>query len=234
MHDAIVDQAPPLELLKELECLVPVIFLDVTGDEIIVYEGVGALAAVEHLAQEIEGVLDAARGDEALGEVAVGDGGGREGGLVEHLAVHLQRGVDAGGLAVGEDEGVVGDDVGDDVGSAEEEVEERDGVVVAARADHGRRHGVAGEDGGADAGGDRGAGGDGGAVEVAGSDEGLDAVVEAEPGPDERGGGVREARRVGVARRGRGGRVAAERVERRLDAEPPLAPPPLSRGLLGG
>ena len=33
------------------------------------------MAAVEHVVEELEGVVDAAGGDEALGEVAVGDGG---------------------------------------------------------------------------------------------------------------------------------------------------------------
>ena len=152
---------------------------------------------------------------------------------VEHLLVRLERVVDPGGLAVGEDEGVVGDDVGDDVGAAEEEVEEGDGVVVAGRADHGGGDGVAGEDGGADAGGDGGARGERGAVEVAGADEGLDAVVEAEARADERGGGLREAGRVGVARGRRGGRFPAVRVERRLDAELALAAAALGGRVLG-
>jgi hypothetical protein len=185
--------------------------------------------------EELEGVLDAAGGDEPLGEVAVGDGGwGKGGDPVQHLLVGLERLVDAAGLAVREDEGVVGDDVGDDVGAAEEGVEDGDGVVVAAGAEHRGGDGVAGEDGGADLGGDGGAGGGGGAVEVAGADEGLDAVVEAEAGADEGGGGLGEAGRVGVARGRAVGGVAALRVERRLDAELALAAAALGGGILGG
>jgi hypothetical protein len=132
---------------------------------------------------------------------------------------------------VGEDEGVVRDDVGNDVTAAEEELEELDGVFVAGGTDHGRAHGVAGEDGGSDAGGDGGAGDSGGSVEVPRTDEGLDAVVEAEARADEGGGGVGEAGAVGVPR---GRRVAAEGMERRLDTETTLAAPALGSGLLGG
>jgi hypothetical protein len=186
---------------------------------------------VEHLPKKIKGVVDAARGDEALGEVAVGDCRGGVGRRFEYLPVDLHRGVDAAGLAVGEDEGVVGDDVGNDVAAAEEELEEVDGVFVAGGTDHGRAHGVAGENGGSDAGGDGGAGGRRGSVEVPGTDEGLDAVVEAEARADEGGGGVGEAGSVGVPR---GRRVAAEGMERRLDAETTLAAAALGGGLLGG
>ena len=160
VDNTVVDKAPLCELVKELEGPAPVVEVDVASDEVVVDEGVRASAAVEHLAEEVEGVMDATNSDETLGEVAKGDCRGGKGRRREHVVVDLHRGVDAVGLAVCEDEGVVGDDVGDDVGAAEEEIEERDGVIVAGGADHGRGHGVAGEDGGPDARGDGGAGGD--------------------------------------------------------------------------
>ena len=230
VDDAIVDSAPLGELVEELEGPAPVVEVDVASDEVVVDERVST-SAFEHLTKEVPGVADAAGSDEALGEVAVGDGGGGKGRGREHVAVHLHRVVHAGGLDVGEDEGVVGDDVGDDVGAAEEELEEGDGVGVAPGADHGRGDGVAGEDGGPDAGGDGGAGGNGGAVEIPRADEGLDAVVEAEARADERGGGVGEAGRVGVPR---GRRPATEGVQRRLDAEAALPPAALRGGLFSG
>lgn len=52
----------------------------------------------------------------------------------------------------------------------------------------------------------------GGVIEIASTNEGLNAVVEREARADEGGGGVGEARGVGVTRGARGGGVSPEGV----------------------
>lgn len=91
-------------------------------------------------------------------------------------------------VAVSVDDLVVGDDVGDDVGLLEEVLEEGDRIGVALGSVHGGDDGVAGEDGGAGAGVDGLAREFRGGVEVGGSDQGLDSVVEVETRADEGGG----------------------------------------------
>lgn len=166
--------------------------------------------------------------------MTIGDGRRAEGGVGEDVAVDLEGDVDAGSVAMGVDENVVGDDIRDDGALDEEEMEEVNCVLEATVAVHGGHDGVAGEDGGAGAGVDSLAGGCRGEVEVAGADEGLDTVVEVETGSDEGGGGVREAGGVRVRRRAGIAGIAAEGVERWLDAESSLASAALRRCLFGG
>lgn len=134
---------------------------------------------------------------------------------------------------MGVDQIIVRDDVGDDVGLVEEELEEGNSVTVPLGAVHRSDDGVASEHGGAGVGEDGVAGDGRGGIEISGTDEGLDAVVEVEARADEGGGGVGEAGGVGIA----GSRrvpVAAEGVERGLDAEAALAAAAFGSGLLGG
>lgn len=131
------------------------------------------------------------------------------------------------------DQVIIRDNVGNNVGLVEEEVEEGNSVIVPLAAIHGRDDGVAGEHGGARVGEDGVTRHGGGGIEVAGAYEGLDAVVEVEARADKGGGGVGEARRVGVAWRRRAG-VATESVEWGLDAETALAAAALGSGFFGG
>lgn len=187
----------------------------------------------EHLAQEVEGFGNARLLDQTLGEMAVSDGGGAERRVGEDVAIDIESHVDAALVAVGVDDVVVRDDVGDDVRLLEEEVEEGNGLIVALRPVHGGDDGVAGEHGGPRNGEHRVPGDGGRRLQVAGADEGLHAVVEAQPGAHQRRGRVREPRRVRVARRALL-RRRANRVQGRLDAQTPLPSPALGRGFFGG
>lgn len=129
------------------------------------------------------------------------------------------------------DQEIIRNNIRHDTRLGEEELEERDSIIIPLGAVHSGNDGVAGEDGGTNAGEDGMASDGGGVVEVAGADEGLDAIVEVEAGAGQRGGGVREP---GVGWGPRGGGVTAESVERGLDSEAALAAAPLCRGFLGG
>lgn len=155
-------------------------------------------------------------------------------GISENVTINIESDIDATGIAMCVDQYIVGDNIGDDIGLIVEELEESDGVVVALGAVHGGHDGVAGEDGGASVGEHGLAGDDGGVVEIAGADEGLNAVVEVEAGADEGGGGVGEAGGVGVGRRAGGVGVAAEGVEWGFDAEAAFTTAALSGCFFGG
>ena len=165
--------------------------------------------------------------------MAIGDGGGAEGGVGEDVAVHFQGHVHAALVAVGVDHVVVGHDVGDDVRLLEEELEETNGLLVPPRTVHGGDDGVAGEHGRPCRREHRVTGDGGRRVQVASADQGLDAIVEAQPRAHQRRGRVREARGVRVARRALL-RRRTNRVKGRLDAQTTLPSTPLGRGFFGG
>lgn len=114
---------------------------------------------------------------------------------------------------------IVRNNVRDNVGLFKEELEEGDSFVVPLSSVHGGDNGVAGEHGGSGSGEDGLPAEEGGVVEVAGADEGHDAVVEVEAGASQGGGGVGERAGVGVRGRTRGVGVAAEGVERGFNSE---------------
>lgn len=130
------------------------------------------------------------------------------------------------------DQIIIRHNVGHNVRLIKEEVEEGDGVLIPLGAVHGSNDGIAGEDSGAGAGEDRVAGDGRGGIEVEGTDEGLNAVVEAEAEADEGRGGVGEAGGIRVTGGRWGGGVPAEGVERRLDPEAALPAAALGGGLL--
>lgn len=226
VDDPIVHQTPLLQLVEQLVGPLQVAQLQEAGDEVVVDEGVGAVALAQHLPQEVHGLVDAAGGDEALREVAVRDGGRAEGGAGHHVPIHLEGHVHAPLVAVCVDHVVVGDDVGDEVRLVEEEVEQGDGLAVPLSAVHGRDDGVAREHRRAGHREHRVTGHGGGGVKVAGTDQRLHAVVQAQPGAHQRRrrvrkpGGVRVTRRAMLRRR-------TNRVQGRLDAQPPFPSPPL-------
>lgn len=138
------------------------------------------MALREHLAQEVNGFGNATSLNQTFGEMAIGDGGGTERGVGEDVTIDIKSDVDTTLIAVCVDDVVVRNDVGDDVGLLEEEVKEGDGLVVPLRTVHSGDDSVAGEHGGASHREHRVPGDGGGGIQVAGADQGLDAVVEAQ------------------------------------------------------
>lgn len=232
-HNSIIDQTPLFKLIEQLVRLVQISQVEKTGNQIVINQRISSMTLSQHLAQKIDRIPHPAGIDEPLGEMPISDGRGTKRRMGQDMAIDLESGVDVAHVAVGVDQIIVRDDVGDDVGLVEEELEEGNGVGVPLAAVHGGDDGVASEDGGAGVGEDGVAGDGGGGIEIAGADEGLDAVVEIEAGADEGGGGVGEAGGVGIAL-GRRVVVAAEGVERGLDAEAAFAAAAFGGGLLGG
>lgn len=191
------------------------------------------MALSEHLAQEVDGFGNATGLDQTFGEMAIGDGRGTERSVGEDVAIDFKGHVDTTLVAVGVDHVVVRDDVGDDVELVEEEVEEGNSLLVPLRPVHGSDDGVTGENG-RPCHREHRVSGDGGCrLEVARADEGLHAVVEAQPGAHERRSGVWEARSVRVARRALL-RRRTNSIQGRLDAQTPLPSPALGRSFFGG
>jgi len=131
IDNAIIDEATLLELVEEFDGLVEIVQMEKARNEIVVNEGISTVALREHLAQEVQGFRNALRMDQTFGEMAIGDGGGAEGGVGDHVPIHLKGHVHSALVAVGVDHVVVGHDVRDDVRLLEEKVEERNGLLVA-------------------------------------------------------------------------------------------------------
>lgn len=131
IHNPVIHQAPLLKLVEELIGLLQILQFEKAGNEVVVDEGIGAMALGEHLAQEVHGFGNPTGLDQTFGEMAIGDGGGTERSVGDDVAIDFKGHVDATLVAVGVDYVVVRDDVWDDVELVEEEVEEGNSLLVS-------------------------------------------------------------------------------------------------------
>lgn len=189
---------------------------------------------VQHLPQQVHGLPDSSSIDQPFGQVPVGNRRRAKGSIGQNVSVNIESLINSSIVTVRVDNLIVGDNIRNYIGLIEEEVKKSDSVVVALGTVHGSNYCVAGEDGGTSAREYRVPGKAGSGVKIGGSDKRLDSIVEVEPRAYESGGGVRQARSVGIPRRRRRRGITAESMKWRFDAEAPFPAATLGGSLFGG
>lgn len=73
IHNPIIHQAAFLKLIKELISLVQIPQIQEAGDQVVINQGIGTVAFVQHFSQKINGLADPTGIDQPFGQVPVGD-----------------------------------------------------------------------------------------------------------------------------------------------------------------